>query len=638
MPKVGKKTLLLNLAAATALALAITLFLTAPECYAKKKGGVEGKIVINFVDVELSSFIEFIGKVTGKNIIYDSQLSGKVTVATPSEIDPEEAFDLFISVLKLKGYTAVFTGAAYRVIPVAEAKQAPMEVYTNERKKGGGEAFVARVIPLAFVQPVELVPVLQPLISREGYIAPFQRSNSIMVIDSLANMDKVLRIIGLLDVEPAGYPPEVVYLKSAQADTVMAALRQIMTARGAWRDTGREGALADKRLNAIVLYGSSKENASYRSAISVLDVPAPPTSSRVNVYPLENADSVETSRVLEGITRQAQAAQAPGAVQDSALKVAITPDKATNSLIIVASPEDFQNLLPVIRKLDRRPRQVYVEAMITEVSINKTLEIGTRWRLAAEKDSQPVFIGGTGTLDTSTVQSLLTGLAGLTAGGLGNLMTVPLTNADGTTTNFTIPGFAAMLSISEFKDAINVLSTPNILTSDNREAEIIVGENVPFLSKLERESSTLNQPVLQSIERKDVGITLRIKPQISEGEYIKLDIYQEISALETSSLPASDIITTKRSAKTSVVVKDGQTVVIGGLIQDREIENGTKVPFLGDLPLIGWLFKTSSREKHKTNLLVFLTPTIVKEFGELDSLTERKRSEFEKKSTTGPRR
>jgi general secretion pathway protein D len=207
---------------------------------------------------------------------------------------------------------------------------------------------------------------------------------------------------------------------------------------------------------------------------------------------------------------------------------------------------------------------------------------------------------------------------------------VPVTRADGTVANLSVPGFAALFSLSEFRDAIDVLSTPHILTSDNKEAEIIVGENVPFLSKIEREVGTLNQPVLQSIERKDVGITLRIKPQISEGDFIRLDIYQEISAIAPTAENASDLITTKRSAKTSVVVKDKQTVVIGGLIQDRQTKTVTKVPLLGDIPLIGWLFRFQSTKKEKANLLVYLTPTIVKDFSRLEEIKLKKEEEYKK--------
>jgi general secretion pathway protein D len=232
------------------------------------------------------------------------------------------------------------------------------------------------------------------------------------------------------------------------------------------------------------------------------------------------------------------------------------------------------------------------------------------------------------------MQDILFGLTGLTGGGMGNFLDVPITtiNSDGTvvTSTLTVPGFAALFSLNEFKGVINVLSTPQILTSDNQEAEIIVGENVPFISKKESDPSR-PQSVFSTIERKDVGITLRLTPQITEGDYVKLDIYQEISALKQESTTVVLTVgptTTKRSTKTSVVVKDKQTVVIGGLMEEREEENVTKVPLLGDIPILGWLFKNKSVDKKKTNLLVFLTPHIVKEASHLSNLTNNKKAEF----------
>jgi general secretion pathway protein D len=299
-------------------------------------------------------------------------------------------------------------------------------------------------------------------------------------------------------------------------------------------------------------------------------------------------------------------------------------------LIIKASPDDYLNLVEIIKELDKRPKQVFVEAMIMEVSINKALNAGTKWRTTGGGD-RPVVIGGVGEVDSSTIDDIFTGLAGLTVGGITNFITVPITQSDGTVIDMSVPGLAWLFTLEMFKDVINVLSTPHILTSNNKEAEIIVGENVPFLSQFERETGS-DQAVLQSIEREDVGITLRITPQISDGGYVKLDIYQEISAVAPTALvggaEASDIITTKRSAKTSVVVKDGQRIVIGGLIQEKKSMNETKVPLLGDIPVLGYLFKFKSDKKERTNLIVFLTPIIVDDFDDLNRIRREREKVF----------
>lgn len=519
----------------------------------------EDKIVINFVDVDITTIVDFISRLTGKNFVYDDRLKGKVTIVAPSKMTLDEAFDLFTSVLQLKGYAVVFTGSAYKIIPSGEVKQGPIGVLTEKGEFRANETYIAQLIPLAHVQAKDVVPLLQPLISKEGYISAFGKGNSLLVTDSTLNIEKILNIVKLLDIET---PPEI--------------------------------------------------------------------SSGINIYYLENAEAVEIGKVVEGLTKQISSANASAQPSVSELtgKIFITPDNATNSLVIMASPDDYQNLVHIIKKLDRRPRQVFVEAMITEVSINKLLDLGTKWRIAATKDGRPVAIGGIGTVDSSTIQNIVSGMAGLSIGGLGNYITVPVTRPDGSTFNLSAPGFAALFSLEDFKGAINVLSTPQILTSDNKEAEIVVGENVPFLSKLEREAATTNQPILQSIERKDVGITLRIKPKISEGDYVKVDIYQEISALAPTAASEGLAITTKRSAKTSVVVKDRQTIVIGGLIQDKETKSITKIPLLGDIPFLGWFFKYSSTEKQKTNLMIYLTPTIVNEFSDLDELKHKSEERF----------
>ncbi len=603
------------------------------------------KITINLVDVDISTMVKFISEVTGKNFIYDDRLKGKITVIVPSKLSTDETFNLFISLLELKGFTLISTENAYKIIPSAMARQSRTDIVAESDKTKINETYIVRLIPLNFISVQDALQFLQPLVSRDGHISAFGPGNALLLVDNAMNIEKVLEILKAVDREAREREEvEIVYLKYSQAEVIGKVLRERAQRMGAGiPKPGQppvpprpiEGRIiSDARLNAVILVGTPDEREEYKKLITLTDVPPPEASSKINVYYLENAEAAEISRVLDTLVKQPQ--PPPGAapaVSEFTGRVAITPDKATNSLIIMASPEDYHSLMQVIKKLDRRPRQVFVEAMITEVSIDKTMELGSKWRAAAKNDSgEPVVIGGMGTVDTPVVQNVISGMAGLTVGGMGNFVTVPVTRTDGTTYNLTAPGFAALFSLKQFRDAVNVLSTPHILTSDNKEAEIVVGENVPFLSKFERETTTTAQPLIQSIERKDVGITLRIKPQISEGDYVKLDIYQEISALVPTSggggLQPSDIVTTKRSAKTSVVVKDGQTIVIGGLIQDKEVKSITKVPLLGDIPLLGWLFKYSSSERQKTNLLIYLTPTIVKDFGGLDVLKNKSEERF----------
>jgi len=517
------------------------------------------EVTFNFVDVDLPVITKFVSEITHKNFILDERVKGKITIIAPAKLSVDDTFNLFTSVLEIKGFTVVPSGVdAYSIIPVSEAKQKGLKILKDRQPVNA--VYGAQLIPLKNISASEVIKLIQPIISKDGYASAFGPGNLILIVDSGANISNVSSIVDMID-----RPSE---------------------ARG-----------------------------------------------MVNIHFLEHADAVELSKVLESMIKMAQAPsqRQPGMTSafDAVGGISVTADKASNALVIVATPSDYQNILEVIKKLDKRRRQVFVETMIAEVTIDKLLAVGTKWRAAVQSGGEPVFITGVGQVNSSTISSIATGLTGLTIGGLANYYTIPQSFISGATSDVSVPGLAALFSLSDFKDAVNVLSTPQILTSDNKEAEIIVGENVPTLSK--RDVTTTNT-ITSSIERKDVGITMKLTPQISEGDYVKLDIYQEISALVGGE--SETILTTlgptftKRSTKTSVVVKNKQTVVIGGLMQEKEEEIMQKAPFFGDIPLIGWLFKYKSTQKTKTNLLVFLTPHVVTEADTLGQLSREKLADF----------
>lgn len=534
------------------------------EIPVKKDSG----ITFNFIDVEMPVLVKFISEVTGYNFVFDEKVKGKVTIIAPTKLSIDESFSLFTSVLGLKGYTIIPSGKkTYKIIPSSLARQEGA-IPTDERSIVN-EGYITRLIPLQYIDAEEASKFLRPIVSNDGHISSFGPRNLLILVDSAINIEKVLSIIEKIDTPSIrGEPP------------------------------------------------------------------------RIYVYFLENADAEDLAKVLDGILKaQARTPTPPGAkrepgIEQSVKQTSITPDKATNSLIIVATPSEYENIVQVIKELDKRRKQVFVEAMIMEASIEKLKEVGAKWRAMIKENGDPIVIGGVGTISTSAVESIITGLTGFSVGGMGNFTTIPVSiiSPDGTikTHNLTAPGFAALFGLREFKDAVNVLSTPQILTSDNEEAEIIVGENIPLISKRERDITTTNT-VLTSIERKDVGITLRITPQITEGDYVKLDLYQEISAVKEtpeSVLTTIGPTTTKRSTKTSVVVKDGQTVVIGGLMQEREEVITEKTPILGDIPILNFFFRYKTTSKMKTNLLVFLTPHIVKESTRLSEMSDQKYKTF----------
>ncbi len=523
------------------------------------------KITFNFIDVEIPTIIKFISDITGKNFIFDEKVKGKITIIAPTKLTVEESFSLFTSILELKGFTIVQSGTkAYKIIPSTLARQSSKT--STGKETYIDESYITRLMPVKYIKASEALKFLQPVVSRSGHISAFGPGNLLLVVDSALNIRKLLGLLNDIDQPPTYEEP-----------------------------------------------------------------------AEINVYPLENANATELSKVLSGIIKSAQTSKRISKQKGTvnALPIAdiiLTPDKATNSLVILASPANYQTIVQVIKKLDKRRRQVFVEAMIIEASIDKLKELGTKWRATVSHDGEPVTIGGFGTLDSSSIQNIIGGLTGFSMGGMGNFLDVPVStlNSDGTFTvsNLTIPGFSALFDISEFKDAINVLSTPQILTSNNQEAEIVVGENVPFLTA---SNITTSNTILNSIQRQDVGITLRITPQITEGDYVRLDLYQEISSVKEDSeniITSVGPTTTKRSTKTSIVVKDKQTVVISGLMQEEGEDSVAKTPVLGDLPILGWLFKHKSFTKKKKNLLIFITPHIIKDSSQLSQITADKSLAF----------
>lgn len=610
------------------------------------------RVTFNFVDVDLATITKFISDITKKNFIFDERVKGKITIIAPSKLDVDEAYNLFTSVLELKGFTVVPSGVdAYKIIPSSEARQKGVEI--SRDKKPVNESYIARLILLKNISSDDALKFLQPIVSKDGYASAFGPGNLLLVIDSGLNMEKILSIVDSIDQPSMREGPEIVFLKYSSADTVAKILNEGMgrKLRGVPQQAAIEEmkAVADQRLNAVILFGDRGVRESTKSLITLLDVPSPEAQGRINVYFLENADATDLVKVLEGMIKGVRPQQqaAPGAAPVTPFEapggITITADKASNALIIVASPADYQNLSQVVRQLDKKRRQVYVEAMIIEASVNKLREMGVQWRAAATQGGKPVAIGGFGTIDNAAVQGIVQGLQGATLGGLGNFLNIPVTTTDQTTgqpttTTLSIPGFAVLFNLNEFRDVVNVLSTPQILTSDNKEAEILVGQNVPFISQSQTSVSTSITTtgtaipgVLNSIVRQDVGIILRITPQITEGDYVKLDIYLENSTVVNQSAQITVSVgptINKRSTKTAVVVKDNQTVVIGGLLQDTDEDQITKVPLLGDIPLLGQLFQSKTVSRQKTNLIVFLNPHVIKEAERLAEITKEKQKEF----------
>lgn len=623
--------------------LIISVLMTTSFTFAETKKG--RKVTFNFVDVELLAVAKFISEITGRNFILDERIKGKISIIAPTQLSTDDAIRLFTSVLELKGFTIVGSGInAYKIVPLAEAKQHGIRV-TSERTLLD-ESYLARLIPLTNITSDEALRFLRPVISKDGHIAEFGPGNMLLVVDKGSNVENILSIVEMIDKPIGSDRAEMIKLTFASADAVAKILNDAFGKKTQTQAQAGGGqllkinafAVADQRINAVILMGTEKDKEAMKLLIEVMDVKSPDAMGKINVYYLENADATELAKVLEDILKTAPSTKpgASGAQPASMVSafesgVSVIAEKATNSLVVISSPLDYQYISQVIKKLDRRRKQVFVESMIIEASIENLREIGTKWRAVAKSGDEPIAVGGFGKIDADAMSSIAYGLAGITVGGMGNFFNIP-------GTNLTVPGFAALFYLNEFKDAVNILSTPHILTADNKEAEIVVGENVPFITKREADPSRIAS-VFSSIERKDVGITLRITPQITEGDHVKLDIYKEISSVKevpTEVVLSMGPTTTKRSTKTSVVVKDGQTVVIGGLMQEKGQDVFTKTPFFGDIPLLGELFKYKKVTSKKTNLLIFLTPHVIKDEGNLAKIKSDREGDFARVASQYP--
>ncbi len=613
---------------------------------------------MDFTDVDLPVLIKFISEQTKKNFIFDERVQGKITIISPRRITLDEAYNVFLSVLHVKGFATVEQDNTIKIVPLRDVKQENLPTGTD-----GGEPssrFITRLIPLQYVDTADVVNLLTPLVSKDGLLTAFPPSNTLVVIDSRANIDKILRILAEIDREGTGGTMRIFTLKHASVTEVAKTLEllyqesaapQAPSVRGRATRPGKARGNApkfipDTRTNILIVLAGQDLFPDIEDLIGKLDIPTPEHTGKINVYYLENADAEEVAKVLSTLTEKRPGAPQAPAGQVPTVKgiitaeleggVKITADKATNSLIIIASVNDYQTLVDVIRKLDIRRRQVYVEALIMEISLDKARDLGVEFRGAFETRHEGAVLGGTNFEFQGNLNELLTSLAtgnpllfsgtGLIAAGVAGNVVLP----DGTE----IPAITAVLRAAQTRDNVNILSSPHLLTLDNKEAEIIVAENVPFITSQSRDTTNLAN-VINTVERKDVGIILRITPRINESSFVSLEIYQESSALkgDTSLLATATVgpTTTKRSAKTSVLVRDGDTVVLGGMMQETVNNLERKVPILGSIPLVGNLFKFSSVTRKKTNLLIFLTPHIIKTPEEMSQMTtdhRRKMDQF----------
>lgn len=634
---------------------------------------------INMKEAEIRQLIEQVSDITGDSFVVDPRVKGKVTVVSNTEMTEKEILEMFESVLRVHNFASVRTGKMVKIIPTQGAKQDSVPLEAADRSS---DKIITQVIPVKFSSATELVPILRPMVPQYGHLAAVTSSNALIISDHSVNVQRILDIVHRIDTAD-NEEAEVIQLKHAWVGDLVKLLEQLAGggagkgAAGGGGGSSRVKAVADERTNRLILRGEKSARQKLRALVLDLDRPAEHSVATSVIY-LRFADAVKVSEVLRGIVTgqatspsssssstgfggsqasrsgssgstfgssggglgmssgmggsssgaaggQRQATAAP--VQ--AGNITIQADDTLNALVVRASPSDMAEIRGLIKQLDIRRAQVLIEAAIVEITGDAGKSLGVQWAAVNEN----VAVGGTSfsnvgnsisgvltaalanssTSDTSTSTSTSSSLSlanGLTLGG-------------GSSDSEGKPDFALILQAINTATNTNVLSTPSIMTLDNEEAEILVGQNVPFITGSQLSSSGTNP--FQTVERKDVGLNLKVTPQVNEGDTIRLRVTQEASSIATTATTEStDLITNKRLINTSILATDGQVIVLGGLMEDTINDRVQKVPLLGDIPFLGALFRSTSKEQQKRNLLLFLRPTIVRDDAMAANVTNRK--------------
>jgi general secretion pathway protein D len=676
-------------------------------------------ITMDFQDVEIGVLVKFISEITGKNFILDEKVRGKVTVLSPTKITIDEAYRVFQSILEVKGFTTLPAGPVTKIVPIREAKESGAPLST---KAPSGDQFITQLVPLTFTDASTLVPVLQPMVSKDGLVSAYDPANTLLLIDTASNVQRLISIISELDIEIPQRGIEVIRLENAYAQSVAQTLQQVL--EGQIERTAKQGAppvraatkpapravaqpsgaafriIPDERTNSLIVLAGPPQMRTIRALVKNLDTKLAGVF-KINVIPLKYANALEMVQVLSELigtgggsfassttrrtTRQQQlnsfsrgaglygagtsGSQSLGGMGSRPLgqalgsaggrptgasssaggpvsvsggggefvgEVRVTADPYTNSLLVSAGPQDFDVLRRVISEIDIPRKQVYVEAIILEIGLDKSRQMGFEYQGGTQLGDSAL---GLGRLNLRNLNGALTSPQSLSGLVLAAASNQTITLPDGTT----VPAQVALFAALESDNDVNILSAPNILTSDNQEAEILVGQNIPFIASRATDSANLAN-TFATVERQDVGITLRFTPQISEGDVVRLDLYEEVSAVVPNPPVDPNLAgptTTVRSASTTIVAKNGHTVALGGLISDAATNGQSKIPYIGDIPVLGNLFKMTDTRKAKINLLIFLTPHVVHDEHELSDLSVDQRDQFKRylrEQKMGPRR
>ncbi len=567
------------------------------------------QITLNLKQADIRALISTVSKFTGKNFVVDPRVKAKVTVVSSNTMSEDEVYEVFLSVLQVHGYAAVPVGSIVKIVPEVNAKQGPLPVVTGDFNTG--DELITKVITLDHVPAAQLVPILRPLVPQQGHLAAYNPTNTLIVTDHAANIKRLIKIIRNID-RPESDELEIIPLKHASASELVRIINSLQSSGGKGSSSKKITLAADDRTNSILMSGERSSRLKIRATIAHLDTPLQNDGGNTHVIYLKYAKAQDMVTILTGVQKnKVKTAKKGGKKSAAAAKKSafdIQADESTNALIITAGPDVVRRMKSIIRQLDIRRAQVLVESIIAEISNNVSKEFSSQFAVTPAPNStssnSPI-----GVSDFGNGAGIL-GLLGGNLNGIGTIISEGINlGFSGTSGN---TSFSFLLKALSADAATNILSTPSIVTLDNQEATIVVAQNVPFLTGSFTTNANGASNPFQTIERQDVGITLKVTPQINDGNTIQLEIDQEVSNVAQSAANNGGIITNKRQITTSVLVEDGEILVLGGLIDDQLRDSVSKVPILGDIPLLGWLFRSHNTSKEKQNLMIFMRPSIMR--------------------------
>ncbi len=560
---------------------------------------------VNLKDADIKAFISQVANITGYSFVIDPRVKGKVTIISDTSMSKREVYEMFQSVLNVHGFAAIPAGGIIKVMQQNNSKQeGGMPIGLGSRKS---EQLITQVIQIKDTPALDLVPILRPMVAKYGHLAGVKSANALIVTDHASNVRRIEKIIERLDGSGVS-ELEVVQLEEAWVGDIVGILTSLDPEKvseggkgkgGASGVAGRIRVVADERANRLILRGEQTARDRVKKLIKSLDQPSK-FSGKASVIRLKHADAKELAELLKSLMGEVKDEKGKS---QAAGKVSIHADQGLNALVVRAEPSLMSEIKEIVSQLDVRRAQVLIEAAIVEVTGQVDDRVGFQTAIAdLDSGNTPLIatdFGDAGSSLTSLIAGIASGTpslsSGLTLGGYGE-----------------VGGndFAFLIQALESVSNANLLSTPSIMTMDNQEAEIIVGQNVPFVTG--STSSTSNSNPFTTIQREDIGTTLKVIPHVQDGKFVRLEVEQSTESVESTAVEGqSDLITNKRSIKTQILAEDGEIIMLGGLIRDAVQETQSKVPFLGDIPILGWLFRSSSETHVKQNLIVFIKPTVV---------------------------